>query len=284
MFLELVRATTCDGVRLDGSLRLPEESSQAPAAILVHGTASNFYSSTLMDAIERGLVQRGLAVLRINTRGHDGISTAVTSEGSRRLGAAYELIDECRHDLAAWIDLASSRRFSPVMLVGHSLGALKSIYGLAREHWPAVERLIAISPPRLSYSSFQSEKKAARFVETFGRAKSLVESGRGEELLEIDFPLPYVVSARGYVDKYGPDERYNVLKHFDQVRVPSLVLFGSLEVQHNPAFRQLPEQIERLAAEHGLPCQVGILAGADHFYAGAREELLARIERWLQKP
>jgi pimeloyl-ACP methyl ester carboxylesterase len=290
MELELVRVTTSDGVRLDGSLRqpaiVPGGSPAVDLAILVHGTASNFYSSTLMDAVETRLTARGIAVLRINTRGHDGISTAVTSEGSRRAGAAYEFIDDCRRDLAAWIRFGAKRDFSRLLLLGHSLGAVKSIYTLAHEHHDGIERLVAISPPRLSYSYFLQDEKGPAFEATYQEALKRIEQGRGDELMEIDFPLAYAITPRGYVDKYGPDERYNILNHLGRVAQRSLVLFGSVELQHNCAFRELPEEIERLAATRPVACEVGVIAGADHFYSGARDQLVARIDRWLhnEKP
>src|SRR5438093_261562 len=132
LLVELVQTTTRDGVRLDGALQLPWGHSQpvlgCDAFCLVHGTGGNFYSSTLFDSVAEMLRGLGCAVLRVNTRGHDGISTAVTDRGGRRLGAAYEIVDECRHDLAAWTEWLQARggagSGARVGLVGHSLGAV----------------------------------------------------------------------------------------------------------------------------------------------------------------
>ena len=76
------------------------------------------------------------------------VSNAVTSKGGRRLGAAYEIVDDCRHDLLAWLDLLRERAGPRIALVGHSLGAVKTIYALAHEDVP-LQCAIAISPPRL---------------------------------------------------------------------------------------------------------------------------------------
>src|SRR5437660_1003816 len=78
MLVDLVRTTTRDGVRLDGVF----QPAAAPgglaldAACFVHGTGSNFYGSTLFDAFAERLLAVGCSVLRINTRGHDLMSTA----------------------------------------------------------------------------------------------------------------------------------------------------------------------------------------------------------------
>src|SRR5436190_23672164 len=135
MLVDLVHTTTRDGVRLDGMLQMPTGGKTWPVDGLcfVHGTGGNFYGSTLFDAIGQRCLERGCAVLRVNTRGHDGISNAVTAKGGRRLGAAYEIVDDCRHDLAAWVDFLQQRVGPRIALVGHSLGAVKCLYTLAHE-------------------------------------------------------------------------------------------------------------------------------------------------------
>ncbi|MGD9645386.1 MAG: alpha/beta hydrolase [Pirellulales bacterium] len=303
MQVDLVQVTAADGVRLDGMLQVADEMPVgAPrplgidAVVMVHGTGSNFYASTMMDLLAERLRQRGAATLRVNTRGHDGISTAVGRTGGIRQGAAYEVVDDCRHDLAAWLELAAARGFQRVALLGHSLGAVKSIYALAKAAASAdgpatgsspglrVSRLIALSPPRLSYSYFAASSRAEEFLTMCRQAEALVADGRDESLIEISFPLPYAVTARGYLDKYGPAERYNVLNLLPAIRCPTLITYGSLEVQSNVAFRDMPEAVEALPpAAADAPRWLAIIAGADHFYSGTRGELAARIESWLRK-
>ena len=67
----------------------------------------------------------------------------------------------------------------------------------------------------------------------------------------VSFPLPYYVTAAGYVDRYGPEERYNVLGHLAAMRQPTLVTFGSAELA-NAAFAGLPEAIDALVAQPGF--------------------------------
>ena len=132
MLVDLVQTTTRDGVRLNGILRTPPVSGPPAVAFdafcLIHGTGGNFYSSSLFDSLAERFLQLGCAVLRVNTRGHDVMSNAVTARGGRRLGAAYEVVDDCRHDVAAWIDWLKQR-------VGPRIGLTKAVdqpwrYGL----------------------------------------------------------------------------------------------------------------------------------------------------------
>ena len=68
--------------------------------------ASPATSIKLDEATDR-LVEGGCSVLRVNNRGHDPISMAAyNSAGRSPLGAAYEMVDDCRQDWDAWIGFA----------------------------------------------------------------------------------------------------------------------------------------------------------------------------------
>ncbi len=282
MLVDLVQATTRDGVRLDGMLQTPAPGTAKAwpidAVCVVHGTGGNFYGSSLFDALGDLCLQRGCAVLRVNTRGHDGISTAVTQKGGRRLGAAYEIVDDCRHDLTAWVDCARERVGPRIALVGHSLGAVKCIYTLAHEPTLPAVCAVAISPPRLSYSWFCQSPEGAKFLDTYSQADALVQAGRPMALMEVSLPLPFVITAAGYVEKYGPDERYNYLNLLKGVRCPLLVTLGAIESAGNMAFRGAAEAIGELKRTN---VTVETIANGDHFYTNVRGELMTAMERWL---
>ena len=101
MHVELVRTVTRDGLRLDGALTLARSASEGnpssvpTAAILLHGVASNFYTSSTFEPLIPKLQQLGFAVLSVNTRGHDSVFGASLGNVRRRFGAAYEAY--CRH-------------------------------------------------------------------------------------------------------------------------------------------------------------------------------------------
>jgi dienelactone hydrolase len=287
VLVDLVQTTTRDGVRLDGLFRSPAAGARPAVAAdtfcLVHGTGGNFYGSTLLEAVAERLLALGCGVLSVNTRGHDLMSNAATARGGRRLGAAYEVVDDCRHDLAAWVDWLRQRSGPRVGLLGHSLGAVKCLYALAQDPRLGAACAVAVSPPRLSYSWFCSGPERAEFLEAYGRAEQEVQAGRPAALLDVKLPLPFVVTAAGYVEKYGPDEHYNYLNFVAGLPCPVLVTLGGVEVENNMAFRGAPEALRALAARYPR-LRVATVAGADHFYTGARDELLAQVEAWLREP
>jgi alpha-beta hydrolase superfamily lysophospholipase len=283
MSLELVQTWTSDGLRLDGAFQPSSSPNSAGVGIdafcLVHGTGGNFYGSSLFESLAERLLTLGGAVLRINTRGHDGISIAATAKGGKRLGAAYEVVDDCRKDLAAWLDWLRQRCGPRIGLVGHSLGAVKCLYALAHERQLAAHYVISLSPPRLSYSWFCTSSDGPEFLQTFAEADGCVQQGKPAVLLDVKLPMPYVITAAGYVEKYGPDERYNYLRFLGAVRCPVLLTLGTVEAASNMAFRGAAEAVTKLGQRQ---VTVAMIAGGDHFYTGVRDELIAKVEAWIR--
>ncbi len=280
--VELVSTTSSDGVQLDGSLTRPTSPPNPTfdAAILHHGVGSNFYNASFFAHMQRALTEAGVAVLRVNNRGHD----LAYNSPKGRLGAAFEVVDDCRHDWKAWIDFAETRGFGRILLWGHSLGAVKTIYYLATERDPRIRCAIASSPPLFSYSSYMAKEGAPRFVEHFQKAERFVSGGTPDELLAITIPTTALLAARTYIDKYGPQERYNILQHLPTLNVPVLVTIGGDEGRGPNAadwfpFGGLAEQVRALS-EHTPQLTFTLIPGANHGYHGKETELWNALHDW----
>lgn len=271
MLVDLVRITTPDGVLLDGVLQRSPTPPAWPmdAVLLIHGTGSNFYQSTLLETLAEMFLSRGVSPLRVNTRGHDGISTAVKGKGGIRQGAAYEAIDDCRHDVLGWASFARAQVGPRVALLGHSMGAVKCLYAAAHEAMLTPAMVLAVSPPRLAYERFCSSPRREEFLETFDRAETLVAAGQAAALIEATIPLPMVISAGGYVDKYGPGAANDFLPLLPNIACRVLFTFGEQEVANNVAFQGLPADVAAAGRA------VTVVPAADHFYSGRRSELAA---------
>ncbi len=278
-----VEATTADGVTLHGAFHAGNSQASGlsvDAILLIHGTGANFYSSSLSQGLIPRLAEAGLPVLSVNTRGHDVIFNGRTTEGPRRMGSAYEIVDDCRHDLAAWLDWLVAQGFSRVAVVGHSLGAVKAIYAQALEPHAATQAVAALSPPRLSHSAFAARARGAVFLSEYESAVIEANAKNTGALMDVRFPLPQMITVASYLDKYGPEERYDVLKFIDRVTCPLLVTYGTAELS-GMAFAGMPEALEeRRPSMANLT--LSIVAGADHVYTGAYTEVTSRLLRWLQ--
>jgi alpha/beta superfamily hydrolase len=285
VLVDLVQTITRDGIRLDGAYQTP---AGAPVVALdavcfLHGTGGNYYNSTLFDVLAEKLLELNIGVLRANTRGHDLVCNVQTTGGGRRLGATYELVDDCRHDLAAWLDWLRARAGSRAGVLGHSSGAVKGLYALAREPALAAACLIAVSPPRLSHSWFSISPQGPEFLDSYRQAEAHVRAGRPDALMEVRVPLPFVTTAAGYLEKYSPEEKYNYLRFITDVPCPVLLTLGEVESAGNMAFQGAAEALTELAARKP-DLRVETISGADHFYSGVREPLAACIQAWLRSP
>jgi len=282
--LELVQVRTADGVRLDGALAVSKgaelhRGSPVDAAIVVHGTGSNFYTSSIGEGLAPKLLADGLTVLRINTRGHDVISNAATLQGPRRIGSSLEKVEDCCHDLLGWTEFLVERGFRSIAVIGHSLGGIKTVYSAVHSPHPAVQRLVVVSPPRLAHGYYLSSEQRETFESHYREAEQSVAAGKPDELIQIRFPLPFLVSASSFLEKYGPDEKYNFLRYLGQIAVPALFTFGTVELQE-VNFRGLPEAItEATSARQNI--RVVTVDGANHSYTGKIDELSHNIRSWL---
>lgn len=286
MHAELCRVRTDDGLLLDGSLSIPadEKPSTLPvdAFLLIHGTGSNFYAPGMLKTFAGQAVAAGVSVLRVNTRGHDQMASISGANGTIRGGAAYETIAECCHDLNAWLDFLVGRNFERIALVGHSMGAVKSIYSQAKSQHPAVQQVIAISPPRFCHQQLTSHRQGADFRDDFTRAQQLVADGKGDALITVRQPLPLTLTAAGFLAKYGPHDEYDIIRHLPQMNCPVLIVIGTESVAASPAFYGLPDEVQQLAAEHPQ-IALELVDGANTGYTTRREIPFLRTAAWLSQ-
>lgn len=286
MSVELCRVETADGLRLDGALENPPAGTDAAgltvaAFLLVHGTASHFYAPGLLETFARQAVAAGVAVLRINTRGHDAMTSIPGRRGSVRGGAAYETIADCRHDLRAWLDFLTGRGITRVALVGHSMGGVKAIYAQAHNPHPAVRCVVGLSPPRFCHAHFMSHSQGDAFRADYRRAEQTVAEGRPDELLSVRQPLPLVLTAAGFLAKYGPHDDYDLLHHLPRITCPTLIVLGTGSVATSPAFDTLPDALRTLQPNH-TQITLELVDGADTIYRGCEQIPFERTAAWLR--
>lgn len=284
MLVDLIETWTSDGVRLHGALQRPggleadhntAGDRVADAALLLSGVGSNFYGSGLMAGLSEACAAAGLLALRVNTRGHDTVCTVKTRQGGRLQGAAFEIVDDCRHDIASWVDALLQRGARRVALVGHSLGAIKALYSQAVQPHTAVSAVIAVSPPRLNHEMFQQGDASRAFAESHAQAAALLADGQPDQLFLARVPFPMQMSAATYLDKYGPASRYDILKFAHRAASTRAFVYGEQELHSGSvAFAGLDQAVAELAWES--PPQVLTLPGANHFYHGCEAEL-ARV-------
>ena len=274
---ELVYAVSEDGFPLEGAVIQPAEQPPRPLALLwVHGLTGRFYAPGSVR-IGRAVAARGYRFITGNNRGHDFGAVLRRQPGDQPTigGGAWELFDESPRDIAGWIDFATGLGHARVVLLGHSLGALKVGYYQARRHDPRVAGLIAASPPL----------RAGRVDPALlAQAERLVAEGRGRDLLPWGVTpagggtlsaQSYLNRARTNIDVYGFATPAPAIAG---VRCPLLAFYGTDEAWVGTA---ADLEVIRAGARQAARVDTFMVEGADHSYTGREQEVASRVADWL---
>jgi pimeloyl-ACP methyl ester carboxylesterase len=257
-----------------------------------HGFAGNFYENRFVDAIGDVVVGRGLAFLTYNNRGHEYRSDNIKGEGvgttSHLGGGSFEVFDECLDDIGGAARFLEVRGHREIYFEGHSLGTNKVIHYLGKRKDPRAVGAILISPPDIfGLREVRTEGRIATILE---QARTLVGSGRGEELLgDPAFVVP--MSAATLVSAYGDPSVTDTFPFrlgdggdFGRLRetdVPMLATMGNVEEAITVPAEEAVALLERNAGPGGA--RAVVVDGANHVYWGHEKEL-ARIVGEFVKP
>ena len=196
------------------------------------------------------------------------------------MGSAVEDVSESQFDLHAWAEFLADKGCKKVLLLGHSLGAIKSLYAQAHNPHPAVAALACLSATRLSEPALMASEKGDSFRELLNKARNLVDDQKGDELLFVDFPFPTWMSAAAYARKYGSGDSLNWVRYANAINVPTLCVFGQIEMAENPAFMGMQHDLDEITAALEN-FRVEIIESADHFYSARALAASEKIMEWL---
>ena len=90
------------------------------------------------------------------------------------------------------------------------------------------------------------------------------------------------MTAKVFIEKYGPQETYDILQYIPNVPCPLLIMVGTAEARTMMAFQGLPPLLEKLAgAVDNLT--FASIPGADHAYTHQRDYVWGVVRQWLTK-
>jgi pimeloyl-ACP methyl ester carboxylesterase len=270
---EICTFKTSDNERLHGALLTPPQSPADLALVFVHGVAMNFYLPPLF-LFGQELAARGYHCFVINTRGHDWICRA--GNLTRFGGAAYENLDDCLADLDGALAFLAGRGYQRFVLVGHSLGAIKSIIYQGIRHRSDMAGIVSCSAPKQFYS--ERIARQPKFRELIEQAESLVSDGRGDDLMSVAVgATPGIFSARTHLDKYGKDDRNDCRSYAKSLGCPLLAIVGGAEP------KLFHEYAQEIVANAGADATYEQVDGGNHFYNRHIAQIVEVIDRWLQR-
>ena len=279
MLVELVSLLNDDGLRLDGAFYPPTEGADragpVDAVLLIHGSRGNFYDGATKSMAE-DLSAQGYACLPLNTNAHD---TAWYNPGSREFkGNAFEVLADTCIDLRAGIDHLTERGYRSIGLLGHSMGAVRVAYYAATQDDGRVATVVPVSPVRLYYSYFMESEDAEEFAANIEIARRLIARGEPEGVFRVGHPIPQLFSATSFLDKHGPEEKYNLINHAHGIRGPMLTLNGSLETHSR--LRDMAQDLA-VAAVNSPKAETLMMEGGEHSLVNRTTEASDAVLKWL---
>jgi pimeloyl-ACP methyl ester carboxylesterase len=264
----------------------------------VHGMSGNFIENYYAHALGEELSDAGFGFIYGHNRGYNHINNIPTKPArpenngwnSTRIGAMYELFEDCPKDISAWINKAKELGYEKIILLGHSLGCNKVIYYLYKQPNPDIIGVILASPPDM-VGLVELEKYQPNHHSLLGEAQKLVASGRPRQLLSSSiWDGEYILSAQTYLSLFeegGPADNLPVNRNprvFSQLATIRQPILGIMGEYDDIEIRYLRGDI-MLIKSKATSCkdfEIKLIKGANHDYHN-REELFAEtVLAWVR--
>ena len=100
-------------------------------------------------------------------------------------------------------------------------------------------------------------------------------------MIQVRQPMPLVITASGFLAKYGPHDDFDIVKLLPHVSCGTLILIGSESARISPAFDGLEEELTRLAS-HNSRLSVRVIEGADIGYSAHQGAPFESLVDWLR--
>ena len=280
----LTRIKTHDGILLEGISVLPKRS-RGTALIWLHGLSSRFSSGqTLIQELSRTCGQNHIAYFKYNTRGHD-IVNRDTSKKKGLQGAGFEKFEECIFDIQAMIRAAKKLGYRNIILAGHSTGANKAVYYLAKTNDKSVKGVVLVAPVSdIPAKQLEMGKMALRKVIRIARQYK-------KHNLKLMPPQYGIITPTRFLSLYEPGHAEDTFPYYDlnarwtsleKIRIPIIAIFGTRDQHLDRPLKQIIEQFRKNAASTKSFTSITI-KGADHSFQRKEKELTDELLKWIQR-
>ena len=167
-------------------------------------------------------------------------------------------------EIAAWIAYLKAQGAADITLFGHSRGGNQVMrYAIAGAD-PAVKRVVLLAPTDFDAAGVAGyrDAPAGELDKRLAEAGRLASAGRGSELMRgIRFLncAQTDASADAFLSYYRDDGQMNTLDRLGAIRVPTLVIAGTLDTI-------TPDIPAKMRGKTGAQVKLAVIDGADHFF------------------
>jgi uncharacterized protein len=215
---------------LHGSLMLPTEGKAQTVALIIAGSGptdrdgnSAMTRNDSLRMLAEALANGGIASVRYDRRGVAASGAALTDESKL-------IFHDLVADAKAWLDLlAADKRFSNVVLIGHSEGAT---IGLLAAQQSAVRAYVSIAGPAMSASQLLRTQLQGKLPPDLAEKSEQIlvalESGKTVQDVPPQLMVLYRPSVQPYIIDWFKIVPTDEIK---KLRVPCLIVQGDTDIQ-----------------------------------------------------
>ncbi|GIE78087.1 hypothetical protein Aph02nite_40370 [Actinoplanes philippinensis] len=258
---ELVQLATSTG-SLHGLVHHVEQ--PRGLALHIHGTWGNFYGNPFINPLASAYAELGYSFATVNVPGHDET-------------AANERMDDFPPALAEWARLLNPQ--GPLILQGHSLGAIKIAYAHQQKKLPPEVRAFVLLAP-FDVVQFYSGPVGG----VAGLNELIHDLADDDNVPRSVFDMwPITVGTiRSATTQSGAWDQFptrddSAGSFVAENSLPMLVLVGGDDFAASPS----PEAvINSFSASPAVTARV--VPGAPHNFAGAEDAVVRHLKNWLE--
>lgn len=250
-----------DDMNLIGHMETaPGNSVEDGAVLMVHGTLAHGQME-IMSSMQELLRDAGYNSLAINlSLGQDAREGMYDCDSTHR-HKHEDAVDE----IAAWVEWLKGEGAERLAVMGHSRGGNQVARYLADQPDPMVEKAVLLAPQTWSEGYYAKDYKAnydTELAPLLDKAEALVEQGKGDEILEMDFIYcpDTRAEAASVVSYYREDPRMDTPTVLGEVSVPTLVVVAEADTTVTDLEEKMEERVED---DH---VQMTVVGGADHMF------------------
>lgn len=268
----IVRATTPDGVQLQGLLFKGDGKAQNSVVIHLHGIWGNFYANSFIDHFAEFYPHHGYSFMSVNLRGHDE-------------GAMTDRFENCQKDIPTWLDFARRSGYTNIILQGHSLGALQAVFFL--QNAPSQNDVVALIllSPFDNVAFYCTDDRTIR-EKRIGIAEAIANVDPNTVIPKELFDM-WLLSAGTYLDLIGFDTKSDIFPFRNgtlegtpiaSINLPVFAAVGANDFAAFPSPKAEIEQLNALRRVHAF-----LIEGAPHNFAGQETAILNNLSLWLKE-
>lgn len=288
---DFIRVVTEDQIQLSG-LYQPGDKNK-PAVVFIHGFTSDFYSPVFIHSISQELKQKNFAVILAQNRG-TGIQTEFRKNDGDHcyLGSFFEKLEDAHLDISAHIEFLLNEGYQEIILMGHSLGTLKTTrYLFEGKYKNIITKLVLLAP--FDKNAFMVRKGNERWDYFLKVAEAKIKEGSGRDQVPVpefeDYPLSYECFVSWYNktelsclwDFYRKEYEGNLIR---EIKLPVQVILGDQdEFVDYPEFNENAQTVLDFLNKTLPNCHTRLLKDSNHTYNGREAEVAKVVSEFVSK-